>query len=329
MNPHVTVSLVTWNSARVLPHCLASLREQTYKDFSLTIIDNASIDTSIDVVREFFPKASVIQNPRNLGFGRGHNQAILLSRASTVLCLNPDTVLEPTAIEQLVARLDLEPSAAAVGPKLLRYELTTDELKPVLKTGIIDSAGVIRKRSGAFVEIGTNEQDHGQYRQAKAVLAVSGACVLLRRAALDDIQLRGEFFDEDFFAYKEDLDLCWRFRHRGWSIWVEPTAVVFHRRSAQLPEQALDPLKVRHSRNRRLRSIRLLSYRNHLLLFVKNESWGEWLRRLPWSLPYELGKLAYLLVNEPTTLAGVPQACRFLPRMLAKRKIIFRQRRAT
>lgn len=319
MKPRVTVSIVSWNSERVLGHCLESLEQQTYRDFSISLVDNASIDNSVTLVRERFPTASVIKNTRNLGFGRGHNQTILLSPAPLLLFLNPDTILEPTALERLVTGLESDPRIAAVGPKLRRFTLTTDELQPVQYESILDSTGIIRQRTGICLERGAGETDAGQHDLAEDVFGVSAACCLVRRAALEDIRFRGEFFDEDFFAYKEDIDLCWRLRHRGWRVRYLPDAVVYHRRSTASGTRK-DPRSVQRSRRSWNRLVKMLSYRNHWLLQVKNLTGGEALRTFPWWFSYEAGKFLFLLLTEPRTLTAVPSAIRLLPRILEKRR---------
>lgn len=328
MTPAVTVSIVTWNSARVLRACLNALAAQTFRDFAIIIVDNASADETRTLIKELAPHASLIPNQRNVGFGRAHNQAILLSSSQYVLCLNPDAVLEPSALQVLVRRLDADEEIAAVGPKLLRFESGPDELNTVKKTGIVDSAGIVETRWGGFVERGANQADTGQFGVSGDVFAVSGACSLFRRAALEEIRIRNEYFDEDYFLYKEDIDLCWRLRSRGWRIVYEPGAVVYHRRSVGPPELNFSPRHQHRQRRQRSQLIRTLSYRNHFLTVWKNQPLGTLLKRLPLTLGYELGKFVFLAGSEPRTLRGLGSALRHLPQTLSKRRLILRHRRA-
>lgn len=327
MNAPVTISIVTWNSGRDIRTCLESLQRQTFRDFSLTIVDNASIDDTVSRVREVYPKAAVIRKRVNVGFGVGHNQTILLSRSPLVLCLNPDTILTPDALARLVTAIKAGPTIGAVGPKLLRFSLGGDEVNPIQTTRRIDSVGIAELRNGSFVERGANEMDEGQYESPQECFAASGACLLLRRSALEDIRLVDEFFDADFFAYKEDVDLCWRLHHRGWRIRTAPSAIVYHRRSAQTPDHGRRPRSQQTWREQRSPRARRLSYRNHFLTHLKNQTAGEILRRLPWTAPYELGKFFYLLFAEPSTLRAIPQMVKLVPTMLKKRRLILRQRR--
>ncbi len=329
MSAHVTVSIVTWNSGRDIRACLESLQTQTFRDFSLTIVDNASIDDTVSLVREVYPKAAVIRKRLNVGFGVGHNQTILLSRSPFVLCLNPDTLLTPDALARLVAAIEAGGAIGAVGPKLLRFSLGGDEINPIQTTRLIDSVGITQLRNGSFLERGANEMDNGQYETPAECFAVSGACILLRRSALEDVRMVDEFFDADFFAYKEDVDLCWRLHHRGWRVRTAPAAVVYHRRAVQGPVNVRSPRQQRTFREQRSPRIRWLSYRNHFLTHLKNQSAGEILRRLPWTAPQELGKFLYLLCREPATLRAIPQIVKLVPTLLKKRRLILRQRHAS
>lgn len=326
MNARLTVSLVTWNSSAVLRPCLLSLARQSVRDFRLTVIDNASLDDSLELVQEAFPQASVIRHSRNLGFGRAHNQTIQLTTTPLVLVLNPDTILEPTAIERLVGSLTADPRIGVVGPKLLRYDLGPGDPPAPVTTQTIDSAGIVRTAWGACLDRGANETDHGQYDRPEHVFGVSAACALFRRQALDDVRLNHEYFDEDFFAYKEDVDLGWRLQHRGWHCRYEPRAVAYHRRGFGRLNSPLAVRAVIATRRRQRQRSKTLSYRNHLLTLVKNQPAVAALRQLPLTVGYELGKLLYLAVTEPKTLVGLGQALRLVPRMVRKRQRILGHR---
>lgn len=326
MSAAVTVSMVTWNSAKVIRDCLLSLAAQTFQDFSVTVVDNGSIDHTVTVVRETFPPASLIQKRRNMGFGAAHNQALRISRSPLVLCVNPDTILEPSALALLVETMQRQARAGAVGPKLRRSRRGASEFDLVERLTALDSTGIVRDRSGAVRDRGAGEEDTGQYDRAEPMFALSAACCLYRRAALEDIRFRDEFFDADFFMYKEDVDLSWRFRHRGWTCWYEPRAVVFHARSGLPPAARNSPRAQRQLRLARPLHLRQRSYRNHFLVAYKNQPFGDLLRRLPWTIPYEVGKFFFLLGTEPRTLAGLGQAVAALPRLWPKRQHILRQR---
>src|SRR3989344_5145941 len=209
----VSVQIVTRNSLRYIGNCLESLEQQTLGDFSLIVIDNGSTDKTATFVRNHFPTVTVLENFKNLGFSRAHNQGIAFSQAEYVLVLNPDIVLTETFLEKLVAFADTQPAGGSFGGKLLRLRseaVNTDDgdsLRDVLRTNMIDSAGLRITRGRKVFDRGSGQQDRGQYERSEEVFGISGACALYRRSALDEIKVNGEYFDVDFFAYKEDADV--------------------------------------------------------------------------------------------------------------------------
>lgn len=308
----LTLQVVTWNSAEVIGALLASLRRQRMKDYRLTVIDNASTDRTREVVQQQAPKAALIQNDGNKGFAAGHNQGIRIAETKYIAIVNPDVTFSGTALETLVRVLDENPAIASVGGKLLKSKS---------QPAIIDSAGIFAKRRRQFLDRGHGEVDRGQYDTPEEVFGISGAFVLIRRDALASIRIGTEYLDEDFFVYKEDIDLAWRLRLAGWKNFYEPRAILYHGRTAQhLPYAKLllsgRPLSA---------TVRRLSYRNHLLLLIKNDRVRDWFVPLPRVIFYELGKAIYALLREPQTLLGLFQAVRLLPAMLRKRRITIRR----
>ncbi len=156
--PRVSVHLVTWNSRKVLADALDSLRAQNFRDFTLTVIDNASNDGSVDCVREHYPDATVIRNFKNLGFSRAHNQAIEMARArwSTedkqgktamnryVLLMNPDIILDPDCLARLVEGMDGRSETGSACGKLLKVYPRLDDNEEPRYSDVIDSIGITR-----------------------------------------------------------------------------------------------------------------------------------------------------------------------------------------
>src|SRR5439155_16165933 len=134
-----------------------------------------------------------------------------------VLVLNPDTVLRPNFIEELIHALDARPDAASASGKLLRMDSTT-----------IDSTGIVMLRSQRHLDRGADEPDIGQFDKPEDIFGASGAAAMYRRPALEDARIDDEYFDEDFFAYREDADLAWRLRLLGWNSIYVPSAVALH-----------------------------------------------------------------------------------------------------
>ncbi len=330
----VAVNIVTWNSMKYLPEALASIFSQTYRDFFVLIIDNGSTDGTPKFVRENFPQAGVLQNVRNLGFARAHNQGIVYAKTHLdpaageplVLVTNPDILLEPDFLEKLVAEMDARPEAGSAGGKLLKVQWSAGEIKEPVRTNIIDSTGLRLTRSRRAYDRGAGELDTGTGGRVEEVFGLSGAVALYRLEALEDAACRGEYFDEDFFAYKEDLDLAWRLRLRGWPAFYAPAARAYHFRTAAGRAKA-SWKEIIVGRRDRSATVNFLSYRNHLLLLLKNEQAANHLLHLPLIWFYEIRKLFYILFREPSTLRGLVSYFKLAPRMLAKRRVIMSRRR--
>lgn len=325
----VTIDIVTWNSMRDLPDCLRSIDRQTFRDFSLTVIDNGSQDGVHDFLRSTYPRVGLITNRRNLGYARAHNQGFHVCRSEYVLAMNPDVTLTSTFLQRLLEAFSRARGAGSAGGKVLRPPKDpTETERPTL-----DSAGLLVLKNRRVLNRGEGEEDRGQYDRSETVFGFSGALACYRLPALRDVsialpgQFAPEFFDEDFFAYKEDVDLAWRMNLRGWQHLFVPEAVAFHRRSAQGGETS-DTLVAKY-RRKKSQVVNAFSYKNHLQLLLKNERVGATPADVPVIFFYEAKKFLYLLFAEPRTLHGLLAFFRQLPRMLAKRRLIQRSVRVS
>src|SRR5208337_1469240 len=139
----VSVAIVTWDSAQYLEECFASLERQDYREIEVIIFDNASSDGTRALLREIESRWLVIYNASNVGFAAGQNQAIRASAGEWVLCLNPDVVLSPDFVSQLVADGQAHPDAGAICGKLLRWNPAAEQHK----TNVIDSTGIYFTRN--------------------------------------------------------------------------------------------------------------------------------------------------------------------------------------
>ena len=339
--PRVAVQIVTWNHRRVLPEALDSLKEQSFTDFALTVVDNASTDGSVDLVREKFPAATVLRNFKNLGFSRAHNQAIQMARSRWalddregrrdkdryVLVMNPDIILTPDFLKNMLAELDDLSEIGSAGGKLLKVYPRLEEHGDPRFSEIFDSIGLKIGRNRKIVDKASGETDTGQFNKRKEMFGVSGALALYRIGALDEVaEVTGEVFDEDFFAYKEDADLAWRLQLLGWRSAFIPQAVAYHYRGTGGAEKAgfLRTFSARWSRSV---IVNRLSTRNHLLLLAKNEDWVNIFIYLIWILPYELLKFLYVLLFSPKVLTAYLGFVKLWPKMLKKRRLIMARRK--
>ena len=299
MTSKLAVNVVTFNSAADIGACLKSLRAQTFPDYQVHIWDNASVDDTLKIV-EAFDVDYLVRSPMNTGFCKAHNDLARRFPSEYVLFLNPDTVLRPKFIDELVRALDARPDAASAGGKLLRMDGTT-----------IDSTGISMLREQRHLDRGAGVPDAGQFDQPAEIFGPSAAAALYRRDALDDASINGQYFDEDFFAYREDADLAWRFRLLGWTSIYVPSAVALHRR------------RVTPERRRELpKEINYHSVKNRFLLRINNMT-VDLYRRDFWQITKrDLAVIGYVLLREWSSIPSLWYVAKNLPRLLRKRQII-------
>jgi GT2 family glycosyltransferase len=263
---------------------LRALALQAKVDFELIVVDNASADASLGMVKQYFPDAKIIRNSSNTGFCHAHNQAILVSEGQYYLPLNPDVEMEPGYIFNLFMDLEARPEFGSAAGKLL---LKPRQTKPY----ILDSTGLFLDRRRRQFLRGHAEVDLGQYDQPGEVFGVDGAAPLYRRDMLEDIKIDGQYFDECFFAHKEDVDLAWRARLLGWGCWYNPKAVAFHERNFKPGQREAIPA-----------SIKVHATKNRYLLLIKNEQKSGWFRDGIPILWYDLKIFIFLCLYEHSSL---------------------------
>jgi GT2 family glycosyltransferase len=303
--PKVAVNIVTFNSAADIAACLESLRRQTFADFEIHILDNASSDETLKII-EPFDVAYIARSPVNTGFCKAHNELARRFPSGYVLFLNPDAVLSPSFIEHLVRALDARSDAASASGKLVRMDGKT-----------IDSTGIIMLREQRHLDRGADQPDVGQFEQPEEIFGPSGAAAMYRRSALDDVAVDGQYFDEDFFAYREDADLAWRCRLLGWTSIYVPAAVAQHRRRVTPERRAQLPKQINYH-----------SVKNRFLLRINNIT-GHLYRRDFWPiLKRDLAVVGYVLLREWSSIPGLFYPIRNLPRLLRKRKSIQLRKRS-
>jgi GT2 family glycosyltransferase len=248
-----------------------------------------------------------------------------------VLVTNQDVILEPEFLGNLVREIDRRPSAGSAGGRILRAKEDHSEagFRKVIRTDVIDTVGLRVFPSGRMADRGSGRRDDGElYRNPEDIFGVSGCVALYRLKALADAAYEdGTVFDEDFFMYKEDIDLAWRLRILGWGAAFAPDAVAYHFRTAVGGEKPSVMQVIRGRRNRPA-TVNRLSARNHLLVLFKNCQWGNIVRYWPLMLGYEAQKAAYSLFFEPRTFAAGLSAFSLWPRAMAKRRQVMRRAKA-
>jgi GT2 family glycosyltransferase len=227
----VAVSIVSYRTPELVRNCLRALDAARGEvDLDVTVVDNASGDGSDDIVRREFPWVRVIANPRNVGFGAAHNQALRQATARYAMVLNSDAAIAPGALKTLVEFMDAHPDAAVAGPKLRYPDGSVQSSRrrfPSVATLFLESTQVQRFWTDNSVLRHYYVADRSD-DEAQEVDWLAGACLCVRTRAIDDIGL----FDERFFMYSEELDWCRRFRAAGWRVWYVPTAEAQHHEGA-------------------------------------------------------------------------------------------------
>jgi len=299
--PAVSVVIINWNGKEHLARCLASLEAQTYRDFEIIIVDNGSTDGSVAFIRERFPEVRLICNEHNLGFARANNQGIAIARGRYVAILNNDTQVEPQWLEALVHAAETHPEIGAFASLVLFND----------KRDTVDSAGLTVSVLGHGIQNLLGEGIE-QVSGVREVFGVSATAALFRRELLQDIGL----FDEDYFAYYEDVDLAWRARLRGWRALLVPEAVVYHAHSATAGRGS--PFKKR------------LLTRNRLWTIAKDYHFPAIIFFLPLIVAFEVGFAVLSLIKGDVAVStGLWQGVTGLPGALRKRTAIQSSRTAS
>jgi GT2 family glycosyltransferase len=213
------VVIPNWNGADMIAEALTSLERQTYKS-EIVVVDNGSVDDSVKIITEQFPKVTLIKLAHNTGFDGGVNTGIkhaLENNADAVALFNNDAIADAHWLENLVRAMEADEKRGIVTGKLLR----TDKK-------YFDSTGDFYSVWGLPFPRGRNQADTGQYDKAEEVFSATGGATLYRAKLFQEIGI----FDERFFAYIEDIDISFRARLSGWTVWYEPTAVAYHHISA-------------------------------------------------------------------------------------------------
>ncbi|HYC79441.1 MAG TPA: glycosyltransferase family 2 protein [Candidatus Binatia bacterium] len=312
--PKVSIILVIYNAKKFIKPVFDSIFSQTHKNFDVLAVINGSEDGSKEEIRLNYPQVRIIDPHENLWFAKGNNLGIRETDGEFVLLVNQDMVLEPDFIEKLLPAFDDWKVAAASG-KILRYDFEHNQ-----KTKIIDTVGVTMSSSGRGKDRGQLEEDRGQYENIEQVFGVSGACPMYRRSALEKVQYveheRVEYYDEDFVAYWEDVDLSWRFNNAGMKSLYVPQAVAYHGRTAGQSKGGYLHLFhfIRHHK-KISPAIRRMNYRNHILMYLKNSKFIH-----PLFIIREILMFGYVLVFETSTLKVLPDLFRLMPRMYKKRR---------
>ena len=244
----IAVVILNWNGAKLLEQFLPSVVAFS-DEAKIYVADNASTDTSLEVIKSKFPSVTIIQNDDNYGFAKGYNVALQNIEEEYLCLLNSDVEVTQNWLTPILSLFENNPEIGIIQPKILDYKNKAYFEYAGAAGGFIDKFGYPFCRGRIFDTI---EKDNGQYDDEQTIFWASGACFFIRRTIFN--QLKG--FDDDFFAHQEEIDLCWRAFNLGYTAKYSPNSVVYHVGGATLNEG--NPRKT------------FLNFRNSLLMLLKN-----------------------------------------------------------
>jgi GT2 family glycosyltransferase len=302
----ICIQIVTYNSSSTIEACLASVFAQTATIDKIVVLDNSSQDDTVVRIQSKFSNVQLIANESNLGYSRAHNLGFDQLSCDFVLTLNPDVILEPTYVERILQAADHHPHVGAFTGKLLSISQNAEGKRTIDTTGIM-----IRKNRRAYDRCQGEQEDRIPVLSSD-VFAVSGAAAVYRKAMLEEIKIGHEYFDEDFFAYKEDVDLAWRARLMGWTCMYVDSAVGYHERGWKSGK-----------RNQIKPMIRMHSMKNRYLMMLKNDSptWFDWF----YIIPTEFAMFLYGSLFDRQIFESYRQVYHLFSKMIEKRKMIMRK----
>jgi GT2 family glycosyltransferase len=221
MNPALSIILVCWNNKEYLDQCLKSLYDTGMRNsFDIVVVDNGSTDGSQQMLAVKYPQVKIIQNDSNLGLGKASNQGIEATQGRYVLLLNNDTIVNGAAFDAMVDFLEERPRAGAAGGKLLNPDGSIQTCYNHFST--LSEEFLVATRLGELIRRGYPAVMSGD--EIKSVDWIGSACLMVRRATLDEVGL----LDENYFIYGDEADLQYRIKKTGWGIYYLPDAATIH-----------------------------------------------------------------------------------------------------
>jgi GT2 family glycosyltransferase len=244
----VSIILLSYNSKNDLSECIPSINLQKYTNYEIIVVDNASTDGSEEFIRTNYPEIKIVQIGKNIGYSAGNNAGLEIAKGEYIIILNPDTILDPEWLSELINPLKSDNKIVATTSKVLLYN----------QKDKINTCALANHYTGLAFCRGMNRPAN-EFKNFETVAALSGCSFAIKREVLN--YLHG--FDPDFFMYEEDTDLSWRIRFAGGKIMYVPTSIVYHKFKF-----SITPLKEFYlERNRHLILLKLLDLRTLIFLF--------------------------------------------------------------
>lgn len=359
----LVIGFITYgeSTAKYLPYFLESLKKQSFKDFKILAIDNTEVENNENkkYIKENFPEIYFKWAGKNLGFAKAFNKMIseaIEMKAEYFLCLNPDIILEPNAISELLKVIILDNNIGAVQPKILKWDFDPVKSQDINlgsqsefngasneKTNIIDSLGLVMKKNFRFYDDRQGESEINSGDKTREIFGFTGAAVMLRIKALEDVAYysptpsnspppirraslarggeeqkkgKGEFFDELMFMYKEDCDLSLRMRLAGWRIMLASDAVIYHDRTAAITGRKFKDIF--KSRFHKSRQVKKWSFLNQWIIILKyNKLFSGQVEIATWR--YQIKSMIFVIIFEQYLIKEFFKALKLLSEIKEKR----------
>ncbi len=309
----ISVIIVNRNRRDLFKACLQSLKAQSCRDFEIIVVDNASIDGSRELVKNSFPDVRLLVNSENLLYSHALNQGIREACGEFILCLNNDTVLDKDFLKECILSMKSDKAIGIVSGKILSAD-----------GKFIDTTGEFLSRSRKPLERGYRKKDYGQFDKEGFIFGAGGVAPFYRTKMLEEIKLKeGEYFDNDYGLFYEDLDLNWRANLFGWKAYYAPKAICFHARGSSTKAKVPAIIFLRRFNFSYLSCAhQLMLLRNRYSTIIKNDTLLKFLLNLPFILSYDLLIWLYLALFRPSVIIGLFSDMRFLKTAYKKRRII-------
>ncbi len=304
VSPAIEIVIPNWNGKELLAECLLSLKKQTSREFSVTVVDNGSEDGSVEFLRDHYPDVKLIAFDQNTGFSVAVNAGIQNSTSDWIFLLNNDIEVAEGCISELYSAKEKYPGYDSFAVRMMSYN----------QRNVFDGAGDAVLRGGVGYRVGTLEEDQGQYDMDRDVFGACAGAALYSKSFFSETGC----FDEDFFAYLEDVDLNMRAVWAGLKCRYVAGAVVYHIGSASTGSK-INRMTIR------------LSTKNNLNVLVKNYSFLLFCRLLPVICVYQC--MWFLFICKKAQLFAYLKgltgaACQF-PSMYRKRSALSLKRKLT
>jgi len=249
--PQINVIIITWNNQEEITACLHSVQLQSYPNYKIIVVDNHSSDATVKIITREFPQITLLKNLKNLYYTGGINTGIKFSEKSQpadyYLILNPDTILDPNLLSNLVNRAISDPLIGVVGPKIKFLPQNAN---------LIYSAGVDYDGFIIAAQIGHRQIDQGQFDESRDLNVIEGTCMLIKAAVIK----KAGYFWEPLKMYSEDVEFCIRVKKAGFRVVYEPGALLYHE------------LMKSTSQNKSI-NVKQLQKRNWLLIALRHYQW--------------------------------------------------------